>query len=346
MIRYCLIAATALCLLAPARAFAWGDEGHVLVVNIALSPGALTPAARQKLVQLLHGTSPERVAIWADDVREWQDERAQGKPESVMRQNARIRRVIDDPVAKAFVQNPRNDRQRSWHFTNLPAGEAYLDAHGAPVFGTAPDDVVQMVRRCAAVLQGHPLTADEPLRAPEALRLLMHYVGDMHQPLHAGIGYWVSGPGGRPVRADLAHAPQGVNDRGGNSLLLANRGSAKFHGFWDNDMVRAGAAGRTHAQYVQYLARLVDPPGSAPWTLPGDLLSLPVQWATETSRLAGQAYGGIDTAGLRLQGGNLQGSVALVDQPQRYEARFGAVTSQQLARAGFRLAALLNGVLR
>ena len=53
-----------------------------------------------------------------------------------------------------------------------------------------------------------------------AMRLLIHYVGDIHQPLHA------------TTRFDSTY-PDG--DRGGNSFkLLAKDGIKELHGVWDS----------------------------------------------------------------------------------------------------------------
>ncbi|MFX7853970.1 S1/P1 nuclease, partial [Acinetobacter baumannii] len=56
--------------------------------------------------------------------------------------------------------------------------------------GTRPDDVVGSLRQAILVLQGKPAPGQPQINSPrEALLLLAHWVGDLHQPLHVGAVY-------------------------------------------------------------------------------------------------------------------------------------------------------------
>ncbi len=97
----------------------------------------------------------------------------------------------------------------------------------------------------------------------------MHFVGDIHQPLHTATGYYdVSG-----TQVTLLKDPAAVvgkpNDRGGNQLCLhpakANGDCVNYdelHALWDSDMVKHVA----DSQSVTKLAKaLNDKRADATW---------------------------------------------------------------------------------
>src|SRR6185295_14975537 len=106
--------------------------------------------------------------------------------------------------------------------------------------GFTPDnDVVHMLNICIRTLQGNP-DPDHPLSKRQALKLLVHFIGDMHQPLHIGCGYInVNGPNGTIV---IARDPKAIklknfpSDNGANQLIIDND-KKKLHGYWDFDLV-------------------------------------------------------------------------------------------------------------
>lgn len=73
--------------------------------------------------------------------------------------------------------DPSWDRAKPWHFVDLDDGETYDPAKH-------PDgDVVMAIDRFSKVLRDPQ--ADRMAKT-EALRFLVHFVGDVHQPLHVG----------------------------------------------------------------------------------------------------------------------------------------------------------------
>ncbi len=89
------------------------------------------------------------------------------------------------PEMKAFVaKTPRHHDYQSADLTFQAAGYA----NGA--VGTRDHDVVQILRQCVGVLQGQPSAANpHGLSQREALLLMAHLVGDIHQPPHVGTAY-------------------------------------------------------------------------------------------------------------------------------------------------------------
>ncbi len=109
-----------------------------------------------------------------------------------------------------WADETRNPATAAWHYVNLPKGDCnYVPERDCP----DGKCVVEAINRQIGVLK----TDADPLRRLHALKYVVHLIGDVHQPLHAGWG----------------------EDRGGNSYQLQAfmRGS-NLHAFWDSGMIR------------------------------------------------------------------------------------------------------------
>ena len=180
-----LLLAALLCVTA-APAHAWGPRGHRLVGHIAES--ALTPAARARVETLLAGVEdPEDrslagISTWADELR--------GSDPDLGRRSAR------------------------WHYVNIgESGCRYEPARDCP----GGDCVIEAINAQAAILGDRTRSDAERL---QALKFVVHFVGDVHQPMHAG------------------HA----RDRGGNTTQVNLRDGTRdgrgtnLHALWDSGM--------------------------------------------------------------------------------------------------------------
>ena len=117
----------------------------------------------------------------------------------------------DTPLFR--LQHPAQD---TYHYTNIPFQAARYDLS---LPGARPTDIVQITRECVRVLRGTSKT----FTPREALRMLAHTVGDMHQPLHAGNAF-ISASG--PLRFVLPEGPTGWRTTaGGNALVYGPAGS-------------------------------------------------------------------------------------------------------------------------
>jgi hypothetical protein len=129
-------------------AHAWGEKGHRIVGELAQRQ--LTAPARAEVARLLAG-EPEPtlagIAYWADELRKHDADRG-----------------------------PRTER---WHFVNLPAGCGFDAARDC----RDGNCVVAAIAAQYAILADR--TRSDAARR-EALKFLVHLVGDVHQPLHAG----------------------------------------------------------------------------------------------------------------------------------------------------------------
>ncbi len=179
----------ALVLVTPGPAIGWGLEGHAVVAEFATM--RLTDAANAQVAALLEpGESLASVASWADDVRHKRSETAQ------------------------------------WHFVDIPKSATQYD----PARDCRPtphgDCVVAAIERFKTVLAN--ATAARPARA-EALKFLVHFVGDIHQPLHCADNH----------------------DRGGNDITVAFfKASTNLHAVWDTGIITK--AGVTEIDYARH----------------------------------------------------------------------------------------------
>lgn len=109
-----------------------------------------------------------------------------------------------------WADEHRNPATAPWHYVNFPRGECLYQQER-----DCPDGrcVVSAIERQTELLR----TSRDAQEQLTALKYLVHLVGDVHQPLHAGWG----------------------DDRGGNSYQLQAfmRGS-NLHAFWDTGMIR------------------------------------------------------------------------------------------------------------
>jgi hypothetical protein len=242
------------CIIAAAsNVAAWGPEGHAIVATLA--ERQLSASARHVVTVLLGGQTLASVASWADEVRD------EGR-----RETAR------------------------WHYVRIPRDARGYNATRDCVALPEGDCVIAALRRFTLTVADSRRMASE---RTEALKFIVHLIGDLHQPLHVGL----------------------AGDRGGNEIEVRLFGRpTNLHQVWDTGLI-------THARlrtgiYVNRLASMgVDSGGT------------PVSWAEEAHALAvNRAY--VVPANRRLG--------------QRYYDANIPVVDRQLARAGARLARVLN----
>jgi hypothetical protein len=155
-----LVPWVALCMLAgslgASTTQAWGCKGHQTVALIAEKH--LTPEARQ-LVQKFLGENPIDLKL-----KRWCG-------------NATADLMVD---ASTWPDDVRNERKNGpWHYIDIPRGkhrgelDEYCGAEGC---------VTRAIEEQRAILKDK---SSDPLKRAEAIRYIIHFVGDLHQPLHA-----------------------------------------------------------------------------------------------------------------------------------------------------------------
>ncbi|WP_310497591.1 S1/P1 nuclease [Sandarakinorhabdus sp.] len=267
----------------PAPALAWGDYAHRLTGRIAMA--GLTPKARTAVRAILaRGASVdtpgcplgnlEEAAVWADCVRGLGD---------------------------------RFDFASTWHYQNISVCRPF------DIAAKCPDGncVTAQIPRQLAILAD---TRGGPAKRAQALAFFVHFMGDMHQPLHLGEK---DDRGGNDVRARYgAKEPPRMN----------------LHRIWDTEL-----AERALTEPPAISPVTITPAQRAAWTQ-----GTVTDWARESWEISRtRVYTGI--ANLPDQCPGQTGVRADIDQS--YVAAATPAVRQRAAQAGVRIAAMLNRTL-
>jgi hypothetical protein len=295
----------------------WGAEGHRAIGSMAQE--LISSETRAKVQQLLNESGDKDLATastWADEVRE----------------NAHLDRPRPKDAEAFNRQFPNNTR---WHFVDLPLGtNSFAEAEQ---FIHDKNDVVDAIERCIAVLEARETVSGE-LSRTQAFRLLVHLVGDIHQPLHCGTGFYRLSDTEPPVLVTYPEKAVGLpDDRGGNDLFYGPK--EELHALWDVGLV-AEIADSFDFRYLESALRREYLHRSWPAT-PGDYHHWAKTWALESVKVANSAYAGIrfNSFETMSESNSLWISITL---PADYEKKNVPVAGEQLAKAAVRLAQLLD----
>jgi hypothetical protein len=226
-------AVIALTLLVPSTLVGWGREGHEIVASLAQA--RMTKNAKAGIRSLIGDASLASVANWADEVR------------------------------------PDRDETYNWHFVDIPKdASGFSDERDCFLphsrhKGSATDHhncVVDRIESFKKVLSDSNASRDDRI---DALRFLVHFVGDVHQPMHA--------------TGEAA---------GGNGIAVTEFGSTQcgprpcnLHGAWDSGLIEHTGMGRD--EYVAHLEKLISDEHLIASGSPED-------WANESHRDAQSAW--------------------------------------------------------
>lgn len=282
----CLILCT------PLTSHSWGAGGHMMVAQIAFA--RLNPRARAQVKALLAlPINPAEVTSQSTDfvnAAHWADD------------------------LRPFQEF---DSFKELHFIDTP-----FSTDGTPLPTLPTPNIVTALEDNVNILK----TSTDKNAQAQALRLIIHFVGDIHQPLHCA------------TEVDKDH-PDG--DRGGNlvSLMIPGRNGqpkkTNLHSYWDGGIGVFPPTGPNFAPPPLKLipaaaarARAGNPP-----TARGVNLKNPLNfsgWADESFVFAKTvAYKGITNGATPTAG---------------YNKKALQVANQRVAWGGYRLAALLNSI--
>jgi nuclease S1 len=197
-----------------------------------------------------------------------------------------------------WADDIRRERHETapWHYVDIPFGGSYSANRDCPPPNSC---VVVKITEFTKVLTNKQASRDD--RA-EALKFVVHFVGDIHQPMHA-VGEAKGGNG--------IHVRFFDSDRCGSY-------ECNLHGVWDTDLIEH--AGLEREEYAQHEEQLI---GANKLEALAD--GTPQQWANESHQLAQAAWVPDGT-----------------DLNKLYYEKQIKVVDRQLALAGLRLAKLLN----
>jgi hypothetical protein len=295
-------------------AFPWGGEGHRTVAAIAVP--LLNDKARAAVTAILGSESLVEASVWPDEI----------KPPSGVLHAA--------PDAVAF--NHHHPDNKKWHFVNFPVGSKSYSATSTFAY---PHDIVHTINGCITVLEGGEY---ENLTAQEALRYLVHLVGDVHQPLHVIAGFYdLSDPAHPTLEKPAASIDQSMGDSGGNDLVYDK--SSELHACWDTDLVNDVFP----TSDPQVLAtQIMTGVASSKFKTAGKYQNWAAKWAGDSMKLAILAYDDVEFGQATVNPhGDLHAiAVQLKPSTAAYRAKFAPVVKEQLQKAGLHLAQLLNSL--
>ena len=220
--------------LLPSPAHAWGREGHRLVAELAQDH--LTAVARKNVKALLGAETLADVAAWADEYR------------------------------------PLESQTGPWHYTDLPAtSDVYDRDRDCPTqpnvkLGSRNDKWRDCATDRILFFENRLRDTDlDPADRATALKYLVHFVGDIHQPMHA----------------------TGV-EKGGNGIPVTVFGSAtcgqyncNLHSVWDSGLLLH--TGLAEPDYLHRLEKGI----KAQHLLAG--VDDPVVWTDESKKASDEA---------------------------------------------------------
>jgi len=215
----------------------------------------------------------------------------------------RIRQLLG-PYALASVSvwadeyrgTPEGEHTATWHYVNVPDGRQYREPDTE-----APADIIQALRLQERILRETTRSRDERIMA---LKLLVHFTADIHQPMHVG-------------RA---------SDRGGNDVEVRWFGrTTNLHSVWDGSLLD-----QQQLSYSEYVALLdvAMPDEIVAWQA-----SEYLDWAQESQDLRAHVYGPLASHGSEIP-----------DLGWDYFNAMIPIVERRLLQAGIRLAGVLNSV--
>lgn len=305
-----LAAGAALALLTAPGLGAFSDSGHRIVGLVAELHLRNTRALAEVRKILRPGESLADAALWLDTIK---------NP------------AFDDGDAAPFrLEHPGHE---VYHYTNVAFQEPRYDA---ALPGAHAVDIVRMTRECVAVLRGTSRT----FTRREALRLLAHFVGDIHQPMHVGNAFVSSD---NPLRFVKPEGPGWRATLGGNLLRYGPQDSFSLHSYWDAHVVNLAMRQLDVTTYAERLVQ--EMPVQAQWRNAGDAAVWPEEWATEVLEYAREAHKGVIV--VAYLGPDESGRVPhrwRIRLPPGYDDVSRSRVRTQLAKAGYRLSAVLTSI--
>ncbi len=292
------------------NARAWDATGHMLVAQIAHD--RLNEKAREKVDALAAKLEEKGVTYNAVSIACWPDD-----------------------IKSKDSTSPHQGQFRPWHYVDIGCRPTDPDVLGQrPLLEPTKGDVIASLNLCADLIRTHRTDSMVP-KEEVALALLMHFVGDIHQPLHTTARY----------NPDPKPDDKYKDDAGGNGVSLANLDDTPWgknlHTFWDESYRRFYENGRIKAMPELKEADVLSNPATKDWLkrLEPDaprqpnLDFDPKAWALEVHEIAcAHVYGDLNSP---------YGAKDVV-LSKKYVEDSAQIARKQIVLAGYRLAALLN----
>ena len=252
-------------LLNATAAFAWGPMGHDVVAAIAEQH--LTPKAKKNISKILDGKSIVYYSSWMDSI--------QNSP---------------------YWENGYN-KTKTWHYANVDKGLTYQTMPKNP-----DGDVVTGLEFLTKELMENFDNLTDSTKA-DYVKMIVHMVGDLHCPMHAGR----------------------LSDRGGNGMKVRWFGqNTSLHSLWDSKIVES-ARKWNYSEWVEQLDR------TDKKFKKSVMCGTYEEWFVDTVKGAASIYEYVENMGV--ENPNLS---------YKYVYEFSPLLEDRLLVGGYRLAYVLN----
>ena len=307
-----VLATLTVCLAAPA--FAWGPEGHTVIARVAVTE--LSPLAAGDLQWIISVGVPALNARMPGGKCQIDPADPWGPVPDYVTDHDVHTNLANWPDCWRFL----TPATAPWHFDDIPLGDTPSGPLNAAsqswcASGCVSTALADNLRKLAS-------SPTAPADAAMALAFVVHFVGDMHQPLHA----------------------EDNNDLGGNQVTTITTGSgvsaSNLHSLWDTPLVAAAFGSDLDAATMKAANDDASPSGD--WTTGADtvegVIAVSDQWAEDAHALAPAAYSLLNIPVGAGATSNIQVTATYVQQEEQ-------VVEGQIDRAAVRLAAALNAAL-
>ncbi len=155
--------------------------------------------------------------------------------------------------ADMIKSDDRYNHISPWHYVNIPREKEYIAS-----LKSFDGDIIRAIILCEDLLRGKKASFE---RKSAALKLLIHFVADIHQPLHNGYGA----------------------DRGGNNIVVTWFDQVtNLHMVWDKHMIELQKM--SYTEYAKHINRF------SPGQLKKIQDSFILDWHQESNALVDQIY--------------------------------------------------------
>jgi hypothetical protein len=245
----------------------WGVTGHRSIGKIA--ENHLTPLAKAGVRALLGNETLADASTWPDEVR----------------------------------SQPEYRHTAPWHYLNLPLGLSYADFQ-TRVQGMTQENVYSALLQQEQVLGSSTSSRKEKI---EALKYIVHFVGDLHQPMHVSR----------------------EEDKGGNTIQVNYEGQGtNLHALWDSKLI--DHQGLTYEQMAEKYDHVSAAQVKAWQTDP------PIKWIWESYEITSKLYPEIDALNNRtIDDSYYQAHIGIVQERiEKAGVRLAGVLNQIFAGMG------------
>ena len=193
--------------------------------------------------------------------------------------------------------DPKMNYTSPWHYVSIPDGKTYFDQKR-----NKDGDVIEALYRFEDTLRDKKISKEAKL---DALKFLVHMLGDLHQPLHVGL----------------------AEDRGGNTIRVKwFKTESNLHSVWDDELIDFEKLSfNEYANYLNHISK-----GDKKDWEKGSY----IDWAKESQELRPKVYD-LPEAKSEKDPINLS---------YEYNYKVKPIIEMRLKQAGIRLASVLNKI--